>query len=838
MFQYKMLQVPPDEVQEQQHKGNDAAVYLEEVVGNESGFIAMRHGAWKLYDNNRGSGTIRLRGVLPCLFACCLLFSASVATADGSMWNKGVVEDGTDMRYPADFNLFAFNNIYGLSSNAVTFQHIEGPIAAGYSLTLKSFGLNHDDATDYLTAAVSGKNVTFENGGTVYGNVYHGNETGYTAPANQITYFPNPGQSTAGHIYGARKSPVDFTQARDDLSYYSDLLFSLAATGGTTPQYNSIHFECSGSGSVEVFQVNASDLKYTTEFFFDNIGNDPVILINVMGDGAAAMNYVNILPYNVNRSKILWNFHTVKEINLTGIGFKGSILAPCADVEVKWGSFSGTLVANNISGSAELYHYPFAGYDALQDKIENEVLTNSINVVGVHLASEYDDFRGPATVGIVTWSVDEAIGTVASAEIRFGLTTAFGMVAPVDLTEPASYYRTLLLGMKPNHTYFFQVAVTTSGGMTYTTDGSIATGSLPSDIVTMAMTLNNQANRAPGFLISESFGNDWAFILDMDGDIVWWYHCVDASPLDQMCRATMSADGKYMWMVFNASKTDSGYIRKARMDVLETETFPVGASHDMTAVDERTNAYICWREEGDVGDEAYYPSVYELETLDNGRIVPTEIFETYDVQGYVPWWDMPLDRIEDPHLNAIHYYPRVKRPDGLYYPKGLYSVGDRAFDIFIIDPSIESTDPNDKIVFRLTEVEGISDYNPRVDINHGHQLLYDNTGITGIVFFNNSITSSHSYVVEYRLEFSAVDNKWTGYLVEPKREFNSSRVLGDAQRLSNGNTLVTVSTRGEIVEVDNGGNHVMELQVKNADGANQSIGYSCWRPALYGPPPY
>ena len=59
----------------------------------------------------------------------------------------------------------------------------------------------------------------------------------------------------------------------------------------------------------------------------------------------------------------------------------------------------------------------------------------------------------------------------------------------------------------------------------------------------------------------------------------------------------------------------------------------------------------------------------------------------------------------------------------------------------------------------------------------------------------------------------------------------SSNVLGDVQRLSNGNTLVTFSTSGNIHEVDPSGKLVMTLKTS-------SFGYSEFRESLYGPPPY
>jgi hypothetical protein len=57
-----------------------------------------------------------------------------------------------------------------------------------------------------------------------------------------------------------------------------------------------------------------------------------------------------------------------------------------------------------------------------------------------------------------------------------------------------------------------------------------------------------------------------------------------------------------------------------------------------------------------------------------------------------------------------------------------------------------------------------------------------------------------------------------------------SAVLGDVQRLPNGNTLVTYSNSGTVVEVDGQSNIVARF-------TTGSMGYSTFRETLYGPPP-
>ena len=56
-------------------------------------------------------------------------------------------------------------------------------------------------------------------------------------------------------------------------------------------------------------------------------------------------------------------------------------------------------------------------------------------------------------------------------------------------------------------------------------------------------------------------------------------------------------------------------------------------------------------------------------------------------------------------------------------------------------------------------------------------------------------------------------------------------VLGDAQRLPNGNTMVDFSTKGTIQEVDASGNLLQEIKTTT------NFGYLQKRATLYGPPP-
>ena len=107
-------------------------------------------------------------------------------------------------------------------------------------------------------------------------------------------------------------------------------------------------------------------------------------------------------------------------------------------------------------------------------------------------------------------------------------------------------------------------------------------------------------------------------------------------------------------------------------------------------------------------------------------------------------------------------------------------------------------------------------------VNHGHHLLEDGT----FVLFNNG-ESDVSHVRAF--ELNDTPTAFSASLVKDYTGNVPSSTLGDVQRLPGGNTLVTYSGDGSIVELDPDWNDVQTFTVR--------VGYSSWRPTLYGPPP-
>jgi hypothetical protein len=380
----------------------------------------------------------------------------------------------------------------------------------------------------------------------------------------------------------------------------------------------------------------------------------------------------------------------------------------------------------------------------------------------------------PGTIGIVTWTAN--VTELVDAHIDFGLDVNYGMTAPVDVT--VADHRTLLLGMKPAKTYHFRV-VARDAGATYTSgDNSLVTGPAATTVSVAKFQVMNAAARKPGFIITsywQGAGSAVPFILDADGDIVWWGR---NGPADGIARARMSADGKNMWMT---TAGGSGHpIQRLSMDTLEAQTYSNAiGSHDLTPVSGATMAFLEY-------GESDCDSIFEIDPSGTKR-------EVFEAQGIVSGGGC--------HGNAVRYSPK----------EDLYTYSDVGSDVYVVNRT-------GALQWRLSEKVsgGNSSWGGR---QHGHQLL--DGGI--LIFANNGTSANASAMFEYSLTGTRIRTVSTG-------DFTAN--LGDVQRLPGGNTLVTFSNAGVIKEIDSQGSVVVQI---NAPTGNR-FGYALWQDSLYGPP--
>jgi hypothetical protein len=390
------------------------------------------------------------------------------------------------------------------------------------------------------------------------------------------------------------------------------------------------------------------------------------------------------------------------------------------------------------------------------------------------------------TVGIVSFSVS-GLSDISSAQIDFyPVSGGRTLTAPVDLTSEG--YRTLLLGMKGATRYAYRIAVTGSTGTCTSPEYTITTGPVPADVKPMSVTFQNAGARAQGFIVaSTGFAfngpiqreQHYVYIVDTDGDPVWW-----AIVPDYSTSARMSFDAREVYVNLR------GALWSVRLEDAVARDLELASHHDVTALP-------------DGG----------LATFDGESLIEREADGT--VITVVPNVAALYGSATEAHLNALHYYAW----DDSYTVSALFGnlflkitrQGELVWQLGGIPPA----DPSKHFAPAQLIAGG----------NHGHQLMPDGT----FVFFNN-------YGAGCGLRSGVL-----GFELDPRTRFANalfayglahlSEHLGDVQRLPNGNYLMTSSERGQFVEFTPAGEVVARLET-------DEVGYVEFRESLYGPPLY
>jgi hypothetical protein len=394
-----------------------------------------------------------------------------------------------------------------------------------------------------------------------------------------------------------------------------------------------------------------------------------------------------------------------------------------------------------------------------------------------------------ATVGIVTFTTD--LAGVTEAHIDFGLDTNYGMTAPVDLAEPS--YRTLLLGMKPSREYHYRISVTGPSGTCMGPDNTIMTGPEASNLPSIDIEVLQEAKLQGGFLITAQYqgsqGTAPAYIIDADGDFVWWY-----AVGNQLTGARMSYDGKRMWINnANVPESQGANVHLVSMDGLEDENLTsqfTGMSHQLTVLPDETVAFYAYGENNcdDVKERAPDGTV---KLIINSATA-------HGASG------RPC------HLNSIEYSPE---DDTLVFSdlnNNNYTKVTRDGDVVWVLGGTTS------------DFTGMANWTRQ----HGIHVL----GLDRFVIFNNGAMGQDSIAIEVLLNLGnmSATQPWS-YNAE---EGISNAVMGDVQRTPNGNTIVSYSTQGVIHEVDAQSQPVRKITWP----IGGAFGYVQWRPTLYGPP--
>jgi hypothetical protein len=410
------------------------------------------------------------------------------------------------------------------------------------------------------------------------------------------------------------------------------------------------------------------------------------------------------------------------------------------------------------------------------------------------------------TVAAVEWSVD--MDALDEAHISFGLDTEYGMQAQTDLSAPPPY-RTLLLGMKPDREYHFEIVARSGQETLLSGDETLQTGFAPNSLPTVFAQVFDPTRTVGGFIVTSDYvAPSSVVILDSDGEYVWWY-TVEKENYN-INRAHMSVDGKSMlfWATNVLHNLDQRLYRVS-MDGedIESISLPDG-HHDFVPLPDGSFAYI----EFDVRDVAGASVAGDriMELGPDGSI--TEIYSLWNDFDYTGRDGVSVNSIDWSHSNAIDY----SGEDDSYYLSVLHFDG-----ILKIDRK------SGELVWVLGgQYSDFTDsYGNGQLWNFQHQFQVLDKSI--ILFSNGLPSGTSSRALEIELDETAkkMEIVWS-YVPSPGL---FSFTFGDVQRLPGGNTMVTFSNSGQIDEVALDGALVRRINL----GLKGALGYATWVNTLY-----
>jgi choice-of-anchor A domain-containing protein len=231
--------------------------------------------------------------------------------------------------------VFAFTSYQGVSD-------ILGKGAAGTSFSMTGFAVG--PANPGANTIVSGGDLNLTNG-TVYGDAWYAG----TASIASVTF-------TGGSLQ--QGTPVDFATAQAELTSLSTRLCALPDSASTTIAFGGISIAAADAG-LNTATIDALDLAAATSLNLSGPAGATVV-VNVRG-GPVEFSGFGIFLSGLTDDHVLYNLCDAGEVDINGIGVRGSLLAPWAEVTFNNANIDGQLIAYSIAGSGQPHHVPFAG---------------------------------------------------------------------------------------------------------------------------------------------------------------------------------------------------------------------------------------------------------------------------------------------------------------------------------------------------------------------------------------------------------------------------------------------------------------------------------------------
>lgn len=239
------------------------------------------------------------------------------------------------------FTVFVINHYQGNNTDCT------GRVAVGRDAQFNNMGIGSGLSNSAGTRddLIVGDDLVWNNGQNFNGNTQVGDQT-------QLNSVGTPNGTVDSVV------SVDFNAAQVELEALSAALAAEPANGTVTTQWGQLYLTGTDP-DINVFQLDTFDFIPCYGFHVDAPAGSTV-LVNVTGN-AVMMNWFQPFLTGITPDHLFFNFPDCTSLQMNGIGWKGSILAPTATMQFNNGQIDGALLIGDLQGNGESHHMPFTG---------------------------------------------------------------------------------------------------------------------------------------------------------------------------------------------------------------------------------------------------------------------------------------------------------------------------------------------------------------------------------------------------------------------------------------------------------------------------------------------
>lgn len=406
-----------------------------------------------------------------------------------------------------------------------------------------------------------------------------------------------------------------------------------------------------------------------------------------------------------------------------------------------------------------------------------------------------------STTVTVTWDTPVA----GDGVLHYGEDDAYGTDVLAADSADGLAHQVVLTGLPPGEEFHLRVESATIEGQLSSADVSFVTPLPPQDLPSLWPDQTDEDRVASGYILTSLvLKPSAAVIFDPHGNMVWW-HAAEAD--EQATQARLSADGSAILVMTAAADmvSDKAMIHALPLDGGEGWALRLpGGHHDFIELPDGRFAYPALDVREYNGRQVAGDQIVEIDRDGTTRVV-WSVWDTVDPATIDEDQFFYGDKVDWTHVNSLTYDPATRR----------YWVSSHNLStIFVIDADTGAV--HLQIGGTASDVTFLG--GEPIASQHAPFLVPG-----GFLVFNNG-EGGTDHLWSEAVEYAVDETAGTATRVWSYRDPDSlySPFLGCAERLSNGDTLISWGAGGRVSEVTAAGDEVFHIDA----GLGAAFGYT------------